>query len=360
MRYKNVVVTGGAGFIGSAIAVFLKRAYPRARIIALDNLKRRGSELNIARLKEHGVIFAHSDLRCPEDLRLNAKADLIIECSAEPSVLAGFGDNPAYIINTNLSTTINCLELARKDRADIIFLSTSRVYPYEKINAVKFGVSGDRFVWKKQRAVNGWSARGLSESFSLDGPRTLYGATKLASELLMLEYLKQYGLRGVINRLGVVAGPGQFGRTDQGVFALWVLAHYFKEPLDYIGFGGTGRQVRDLVHVDDVCELIDLEMRLMPKVTGSIYNAGGGAQHSLSLAEATRACRHITGNHIKIGRKPQARPGDVALYITDNGKVSRELGWRPKKKPFDTLADIHTWIQANESQLGCYREKNKA
>ncbi|MGE5197631.1 MAG: NAD-dependent epimerase/dehydratase family protein, partial [Deltaproteobacteria bacterium] len=123
MKYRSLLITGGAGFIGSNLAVSFKRKYPGIKVIALDNLKRRGSEMNIPRLKGEGVCFIHGDIRAPEDLILSSGFDLLIECSAEPSVLAGFADNPAYIINTNLNGTVNCLEAARKNKADIIFLS---------------------------------------------------------------------------------------------------------------------------------------------------------------------------------------------------------------------------------------------
>ncbi|TAN63101.1 NAD-dependent epimerase/dehydratase family protein, partial [bacterium] len=120
-KYKTILITGGAGFIGSNLAVSFKRKYPGLKIIALDNLKRRGSELNLARLKSERISFIHADIRNPEDLCLEHGFGLMIECSAEPSVMAGVGNNPAYIINTNLTGTINCLELCRKHRADIVF-----------------------------------------------------------------------------------------------------------------------------------------------------------------------------------------------------------------------------------------------
>ena len=162
----------------------------------------------------------------------------MIECSAEPSVLAGFGDNPAYIINTNLSGTINCLELCRRKKSDIIFLSTSRVYPYNVINSLETVEDKTRFIWadKQKKEIPGWSRQGIGEDFPLYGPKTLYGATKLASEFLIQEYIANYGIKGVINRLGVIAGPWQFGKVDQGVFSLWMLAHYFKKAAQIYWF----------------------------------------------------------------------------------------------------------------------------
>jgi len=351
MRYQTILVTGAAGFVGSNLAVSLKRKYHKVRIIGLDNLKRRGSELNIPRLKNEGIIFLHADIRAPEDLLLKYKIDLLLECSAEPSVLAGFGDNPPYIINTNLTGTVNCLELARKNRSDIIFLSTSRVYPYDKINEIKTIETQTRFEWLGNQRICGWSRQGITEDFTIQGPKSLYGATKLASELLLLEYLHNYGLKGVINRCGVIAGPWQFGKVDQGVFTHWVLAHYFKKELCYIGFGGKGKQVRDLLHIDDLFELIDLEIDRLPEISGAIYNVGGGRKSNLSLFEASRICAKITGNKIKIGKDLKTRPADIRIYITDNSKVRSELGWFPKRNPIQILSDIYDWIRPNAGQL---------
>ncbi|MDO8662330.1 MAG: NAD-dependent epimerase/dehydratase family protein [Candidatus Omnitrophota bacterium] len=342
MKYKSLLITGGAGFIGSNLAVYFKRKFPFLKVFVLDNLVRRGSEFNLPRLKENGIKFIRGDIRRPKDLDLKFEIDLILECSAEPSVLAGY-QNPAYIIDTNLIGTVNCLELCRKRKAGMIFLSTSRVYPYEKINAIRRLETKSRFEWPR--------SSGIGADFSLTGPKTLYGATKLASEFILQEYIAAYGIRAVVNRCAVVAGPWQFGKVDQGVFTYWMLAHYFKKPLKYIGFGGQGKQVRDLLHVDDLCRLIGLQANILSQLSGNTYNVGGAREVSLSLLEATALCRQITGNKIKVGRNPRNRPGDIAIYLTDNQKVTRELKWKPQKPAAMILNDIFNWIRDNESQL---------
>ena len=351
MQHSALFITGGAGFVGSSLAVSFKLKYPGIKVMVMDNLKRRGSELNLSRLKKHGIEFYHGDIRCPEDFPA-ADYDAMIECSAEPSVLAGFDGNPMYVINTNLAGTINCLEEARKRKADVVFLSTSRVYPYERINALELEEKETRFAWKQGQQLGGWSIRGLAEDFPLAGPRSIYGASKLCSEYLLQEYIAMYGVLGVINRFGVIAGPWQFGRVDQGVFTLWMLAHYFKrEGLKYIGYGCTGKQVRDLLHVADVFRLIDTELDMMDSVNGGIFNAGGGADVSLSLAEATALCRELTGNSIAIGGDEVNRPADLVVYLTDNALVERQTGWRPEKTARDILADIQGWIRHHESSV---------
>ena len=341
MKYSILLITGGAGFIGSNLAVSFKRKYSNLTVIALDNLKRRGSEHNLLRLKENGVRFIHGDIRNPEDLVFNFNLDLMIECSAEPSVVAGLA-NPVYIINTNLNGTLNCLEVCRKHKADIVFLSTSRVYPYQAINKIKSIETDTRFEW----LING-----INEEFNILGPKTLYGATKLSSELLVQEYVANYGIKGVINRCGVVSGPWQFGRVDQGVFTYWMLAHYFKKPLNYLGFGGKGKQVRDLLSTNDLFRLIDLEVSKLSEISGNIYNVGGGREISLSLLEATFICQKLTGNKINIGKDLKTRPGDISVYLTDNKKVSKDLSWSPEDSVNMILRNIHSWVRKNEKAL---------
>ncbi len=350
MKYKCILITGGAGFVGSNLAVSFKNKYPKLNIIALDNLKRRGAELNISRLKDLGIEFIHGDIRTPEDLELNTKVDLLLECSAEPSVLAGFNGSPKYVINTNLIGTINCLEVARKNRADVVFLSTSRVYPYEPINALKLKEEKTRFVWAGQKGkVKGWSGNGIDVDFSLEGVRSMYGATKLCSEYILQEYISMYGIKGVINRCGVIAGPWQFGKVDQGVFTLWMLAHYFKRKLKYIGFDGKGKQVRDLLHIDDLFDLIDKQIKSWDKINGQIFNVGGGKDVSLSLLETTALCEKLTGNSIDIKSDKRTRPADLSIYLTDNRKITKTLGWKPKRYADEILEDICLWIQENEA-----------
>ena len=256
---RQVLITGGAGFVGSSVGLGLAQRYPEWEITALDNLKRRGSELNLPRLKQAGIKFVHGDIRNGEDLDpVVLQPDLILECSAEPSVLAGY-TSPGYMLQTNLVGTINCLELARQTQADFVFLSTSRVYPITYLNTLQYTEKETRFELLTQQSLPGASIHGISETFPLNKARSLYGSTKLASELLIAEYADAYGLRTLINRCGVLTGPWQMGKVDQGVFALWMANHYFEKPLKYIGYGGTGKQVRDFLHVADLLDLIDFQ-----------------------------------------------------------------------------------------------------
>jgi CDP-paratose 2-epimerase len=347
----HILITGGAGFVGSNLAIKLKQKYPAYHITAFDNLKRRGSELNLTRLKENKVEFVHGDIRCPEDLFFEQPVDLIIDASAEPSVLAGINSPVQPVITNNLIGTVNCLELARKKNAAFIFLSTSRVYPIAALENASFAEEKTRFAWTDQQSIPGISSKGIAENFPLEGNRSFYGATKLASELLLQEYHAQYGMKMVINRFSIITGPWQMGKVDQGVVVLWVARHLFNGRLSYFGYGGQGKQVRDILHIDDAFRLVDWQIHNLDKVNGKTFNAGGGLENSLSLQEMTALCNEITGNKIAITSQPENRAADIRIYITDNRYVKKITGWSPAIRPHQIITDIAEWIQGNKKIL---------
>ena len=351
MNFKHVCITGGAGFVGSNLAILLKQAHPDLCITVLDNLVRRGSELALRRLGASGIQFVHGDIRNPEDLAALPDFDLLIDCSAEPSVQAGVGESPMYVLNTNLSGTINCLEAARLRTAAFLFLSTSRVYPIKTLNQAQYTEEATRFSWTAQQTLPGISDQGVSEEFPLEGPRSFYGASKLACELLIQEFVYNYNMPALINRCGVLAGPWQMAKADQGIVTLWLARHYFKNPLKYIGFGGTGKQVRDFLHIEDLFHLVELQLDQMDTWDGRIYNVGGGLPVSTSLCELTEKCQALTGNTIPITPEPATSDVDVRVFITDAGKVSNDYQWKPERDVNKTLADIHQWLVENEALL---------
>jgi CDP-paratose 2-epimerase len=348
---SKILVTGGAGFVGSTLCIQLKQKYPNYTIIAFDNLKRRGSELNLVDFQQLGIQFIHGDIRNNEDILAVGSFDVLIEASAEPSVTAGLNSDPTYVINNNLYGSINCFNACLKYNAKLIFLSTSRVYPIEPIEKANFIEQETRFAFDENQPEKGISDHGISEKLSLDGARSFYGTTKLSSEMFIQEYAAFYGLKAAITRFGVIAGPRQMGKTDQGVVTLWMAKHFWNQSLKYIGYGGTGKQVRDILHVDDLVELIDLQIHEIEKFSGKIYNVGGGLENSASLLEMTKICEKITGNKITIGSEIETRPADLRMFVTDNSLIEKEIGWKPKKSVEQVFTDIYHWIKDNEQQL---------
>jgi CDP-paratose 2-epimerase len=347
----RILITGGAGFVGSHLALSFKRDLPHSTVIALDNLKRRGSELALPRLASGGVEFRHGDVRNREDLADAGGLDLLIECSAEPSVQAGLAGGNWYLINTNLVGTINCLDHARRHKAAVVFLSTSRVYPIAALRALPLVATETRFVLPEANRGPGWSVRGIAENFPLIGSRSLYGASKLCSELIIAEYVALYGLHAVVNRCGVLTGPWQMGKVDQGFIVLWAARHLFGGALSYNGFGGTGLQVRDALHVDDFYHLISDQVAQMSAHSGKTYNVGGGVGCSVSLAELTEICVERTGRRLAITSQPETNPVDVPYYVTDNSAVTAATGWRPRCSMTDLLDDVFAWLREHRREL---------
>jgi len=348
----RILITGGAGFVGSSLALAWREREPAARIVVLDNLRRRGSELNLPRLAAHGIEFRHGDIRVADDLHdLDGSFDVMIEASAEPSVLAGLDGSPAYVLQANLAGTLNCLELARRRVGAMVFLSTSRVYSIKPLRELRLREESTRFELDEAQTHGGVSSDGIDESFTTRLPRSLYGATKLASELIIQEYVETFGLRAVIDRCGVIAGPGQFGKVDQGVFTLWVAAHHFGRALRYTGFGGTGKQVRDLLHPLDLFELVRRQVDRIESVAGEIYNVGGGREVSTSLLELTSACREATGREVEVAAEATTSTVDIPLYLSDARRARAEFDWRPERSVDTIVEEIAHWLRASEEEL---------
>jgi CDP-paratose 2-epimerase len=351
LMQKTILITGGAGFVGSNLAINLKKVYPHYRIISFDNLRRRGSELNLTRLKENGVEFIHGDIRNSEDFYGFEALDVVIDASADPSVLSGINSPISPLINTNLVGTVNCLELADRYNAAFIFLSTSRVYPIKALENANYEELETRFVWQNNQPQLGISSKGIKENFPLEGSRSFYGASKLASELMIQEYCELRGMKTVINRYGVISGPWQMGKVDQGVLVLWLARHYFKGSLSYIGYGGTGKQMRDVLHVDDLFDLINYQIHNLDALNGQTFNVGGGLDVSFSLKELTMLCQDITGNKIAINNVSENRAADIRIYVTDNTKIEQFTAWKAKRNVETLIKETFDWMRTHEKSL---------
>ncbi len=333
----KILITGGCGFVGSNIALFLKKSIKNVYILSVDNLVRKGSKLNQQRLKKQKISNVKIDLKNFSKIQKLGKFDLIIDCCAEPAIEAS-KKNPDIVFNTNLVGTFNILKKCVNDNSNIIFLSSSRVY---SINALRNLVKNKKL--KRDIQINST----IDESFETESVSSLYGFTKIASEKLIKEFFFGKKMKYIINRFGVIAGPWQFGKQDQGFVPLWVGKHYFKKKLSYIGFGGSGHQVRDIIHIDDVCEIILIQIRKIWKINNITLNIGGGLKNSISLRNLTVKCSKLTGNKIFIKKISKTSNYDIPYYVTDNKKVSKIYKWKPKKNIDVILKDIYQWMSKN-------------
>ena len=353
----KILITGGCGFVGAQLAFhFQQRGH---HVIAADNLVRRGSEINLPRFRRRGIEFMHLDVRNPEDLvSLPEGIDLICDASAQPSVVTGYA-NPLFDITNNSLGLIHVLEFARRRGCPVIFWSSNRVYSADKTNSPPHRAEVSRIVWDKAEYLRQFGSKplpgfdpdhGFSEEFTLEGrERSIYGLSKLMADLACQEYAGAFGMKIVINRFGVISGEGQFGKTDQGWVAWWALAFHFGLPLKYIGW--EGKQVRDVLFIEDVCRLVDLQMENIDRISGQVFNVGGGVANSLSLVEATNLLREKLGREIPISYEKEPRRADQCIYITDNRKVQSALGWAPRISVSEGYDRILAWIRENEEDL---------
>jgi CDP-paratose 2-epimerase len=335
--------------VGACLGLYLKKRQPDLRVIALDSLRRRGSELQLPRLKKAGIEFVHGDIREFSDLA-DIKADVMFECSAEPSVSAGLDSSPVYLLQTNLSGMVNCLEWCRLHKAGIIFLSTSRVYPIQSVENIPWREEVSRFVWTEPYAAH-YRKRGLSVNYPVDGVRSLYGTAKYAAEQLLREYAACYDIPALSTRFGVIAGPWQMGKVDQGFVSLWVAAHLSGGDLSYNGYGGGGKQVRDILHVDDVCDLLYRQFSSLEKYRGELFQAGGGFVNSLSLRELTELCWTVCKREIDIKPRPETHRNDLRIMLLDSESAELEFGWRARKNCLEVVKDIYEWLCENKQSL---------
>jgi CDP-paratose 2-epimerase len=220
---------------------------------------RPGSEVNRLTLKRLGVQVFQGDLRCASDLDVLPAVDVVLEAAANPSVIAGVDGRASsrQLVEHNLLGTVNTLEYCRQHKAAFVLVSTSRVYSISPLAALPLRVRDGAFEPDSARPLPaGLTAAGIREDFSTASPVSLYGATKLASEQLALVYGAAYRFPVSINRCGVLAEAGQFGRPDQGIFSYWINSWLRRCPLGYTGFGGQGYQVRDCLHPADLVPLL--------------------------------------------------------------------------------------------------------
>jgi CDP-paratose 2-epimerase len=326
----KLLITGICGFVGCSLAQNFLERREGISISGIDNLMRPGSELNRARLGKLGIPVQHGDIRMASDFELLPAVDWVIDAAANPSVLAGIqsGFSSRQLMEHNLNSAVNVLEYCKTHRAGLLLMSTSRVYSIQALAALPLRSQHDAFALDETAQLPpGISARGIGVDFSTRAPISLYGSTKLASEALALEYGEAFGFPVWINRCGVLAGAGQFGTPDQGVFSYWIHAHARRRPLRYIGFAGSGKQTRDVFHPRDLALLADVQMNCTRFGGQRIYCAGGGPSNAISLAQLTAWCDQRFGPYAPAA-DPNPRPYDIPWIVMDSSDAQRDFGWR--------------------------------
>ncbi len=339
----KILITGGCGFVGSNLAIFLKKKLKYSKIFSLDNLSRMGSEINQTRLKKKGIKNFKIDVISKKILKL-PKFNLIIDCCAEPAIEES-KKNPDKVFYTNLVGTFNILKKATKDKSKIIFLSSSRVYSINKLNKIIKSKDLKSKIKVKLK---------INHSFSNDAPLSLYGYSKLSSELLIKEFNYMHQIRYIINRFGVISGPWQFGKVDQGFISLWIAKHLRNRKLKYIGYGGHGNQVRDIIHINDVCEILYKQIRKFNSIYNISFDIGGGKKNIIDLNLLTKKCQKITNNAVPILKIKSTSIFDVPYFVSDNDKIKKYYNWRPKLSTDEILLDIFNWLKDHKKILRSY------
>ena len=337
----KILITGICGFVGSRLATGLTDSLAGAEIAGIDNLMRPGSEGNRARLRARGIRILHGDLRMWSDVEAAPPCHWVIDAAANPSLLAGVDgrSSPRQLAEHNLAGTLNVLEYCRENKAGLIVLSTSRVYSVRALESLPVRERGQAFELDTSCSLpEGLTQSGIGSRFSVQPPISLYGATKLASEIMALEYGAAFGFPVWINRCGVLAGAGQLGTAEQGIFSYWLHAHASRRPLRFIGFGGRGFQVRDAFHPDDLAALIAIQMQRTPP-EDAVYNVGGGPDNTMSLAQLTDWCNQRFGHH-EPSPDLRPRPYDAPWIVMDSRRALADFGWSPRRTLHSILEEI--------------------
>jgi CDP-paratose 2-epimerase len=354
----KLLITGICGFVGSTLTRSLLEAVENVQIFGVDNFIRPGSEINRSELGRLGAKIIHADVRSATDLEVLPAVDYVIDAAANPSVLAGVDGKTSsrQLLEHNYWGTVNLLEYCKQYRAGLIVLSTSRVYSVPPLAALPVQVVRQAFRPRAGASLPaGLTETGVSETFSTAAPISLYGASKLASELTALEYGETFQIPVWINRCGVLAGAGQFGKADQGIFAFWINAHLRRRPLKYIGFDGGGHQVRDCLHPRDLAPGLIAQMNYGGNAKARIVNFSGGAANAMSLAQLNEWCDTRFGWHT-VASDATPRRFDIPWMVLDSALANREWGWAPKTGLHEVLdeiaghAETHPqWLEISEA-----------
>jgi CDP-paratose 2-epimerase len=333
---KTILITGGCGFIGTNVAGFhIKKG---DKVIALDNLYRVGTPENLKWLKKQKgkFIFVKGDIRNDKKLLetfKKYKPDLVYHLAAQTTMVTSV-TNPREDFEINALGSFNVLEAVRKGspKASLIYSSTNKVY----------GEMTDLPVVEKKKRYNYKNIKGVSESRPLDfhGP---YGCSKGTGDQYTIDYARIYGLNTVVFRQSGIYGPHQFGIEEQGWLAWFCNALLFDKPVTIFG---DGKQVRDVLYIDDLLRAFNLAFKNIKKTRGKAYNIGGGPKFTLSIWELFEILKKIADKKFNYSFGLW-RPGDQKIYISDISKAKKDFGWSPKISPQQGVKNLYNWIAQN-------------
>ncbi|WP_176229214.1 GDP-mannose 4,6-dehydratase [Candidatus Hakubella thermalkaliphila] len=338
MEIRRFLIIGGAGFIGSnVVAWHLQKG---DEVIVFDNLSRPGAERNLTWLRDLGnITFVKGDvrdyggvLRLFRDL---PNIDVVLHLAAQVAVTTSILD-PRQDFEVNALGTLNILEAMRETNSQAILLYASTNKVYGDLKSVGIQEVDSRYVLKDL-------PEGISENQPLDF-YSPYGCSKGAADQYVRDYARIYSLKTVVFRQSCIYGQRQFGMEDQGWVAWFAIAAVFGKPITIYG---DGKQVRDVLFIDDLLEAFDRVVEHNETVQGQVYNIGGGPQNSISLLGLLGLLEDLLGRRIRHSFSDW-RPGDQPVFISDNSKARRDFGWEPKVSVQDGVERLLRWVERNK------------
>ena len=337
----KIIVTGAAGFIGSA---FSRHAAMTGDVVAVDNLSRRGAASNLAWLRSEipHLTFERLDVTSASDmtvlLQRHPDAGAVVHLAGQTAVTTSV-TNPRADFEANALGTLNLLEAVRihAPRAAFLYASTNKVYG---------GLEHEPVVKRGERYEYARRPGGIDESCPLDF-HSPYGCSKGAADQYVRDYARIYGLRTVVFRQSCIYGPRQFGFEEQGWVAWFAIAAATGAAITVFG---DGCQVRDLLWVDDLCELYQAAIDRVDAASGQVYNVGGGPANALSVRDVLHQLEALYGRPIPAAQGPW-RPGDQRLFVADTAKAARELGWTPRTGTADGIRQLVEWVKRSGAEI---------
>jgi CDP-paratose 2-epimerase len=344
MDTKNMLIIGGAGFIGiNAARYFTQKGW---NVTIFDNFSRKGTDVNVDQFKtefpELVTVVEGDIVKNPSSLSpLVEEVDVVLHLAAQVAVTTSITD-PRNDFEQNAVGTFNVLEIIRQSfkKPVLLFASTNKIYGGLEDLIVR--ESSTRYEFENQLVRE----YGISENQQLDF-HSPYGCSKGIADQYVIDYSRIYGLKTVVFRQSCIYGKHQFGIEDQGWVAWFTIAAMLQRPLTIFG---TGKQVRDILFVDDLCKLYDLAIQHIDEVSGQAFNTGGGPQNTLSLSELLDVLQNTFGYKMNPA-KAEPRAGDQPIFIADIRKAEKMLGWKPDISVNKGLDEMHNWLVENKTAL---------